>query len=609
MATVSKTYTENTNASYKATWVLSATGTDLAPTTNAFTVSLPTLSAKYTYSGKSYASVDVSYDVYINNINTYQRYWYYRGQQGDAGKMVATTSGSTYTLSPYSNNTTQTLYLSNYFTSSNPTVRTLPITIQEAYNGSTFLSSSNTSNADGSMFNCYQGGTAVALGTIGYLTLNAPPTATIGTPTYSNPQYAGLGAYTVTVTSASARYSGNIDSITLTIGNQTDVKTFSSTTVTNQTFAITPALAGTYTPTITIVDSRGQTTVKSLPQITVGQYSNPSTVFTVIRTDSSGIPDDEGEYGVASATFSYTDAVAGLLQPSVTVTDENGQSVTTTTTWYETWTSSTGVSSAVNWTNYNPDAPVTLYGLISGSFSPSETYTVTIVANDSEGGTSTPITQTLSTGFFTIDFQAGGKEIAFGAPANDTLTQTQENVGLFKCNMEASFRDNNNVVRMLFDFVYPVGSYYETSDTTFDPNITWGGTWTLETAGQVHVSAGTGYSVSGALSNTTDGGTTTHIHTTGNHTLTESQIPSHNHSIASNGVGMWIPNEGSNSRSRVASSSSGSIYCTSMSSSGKYTWQTTTANRGSGGAHNHGNTGDGSNMQPYIIVNRWHRTA
>ena len=27
------------------------------------------------------------------------------------------------------------------------------------------------------------------------------------------------------------------------------------------------------------------------------------------------------------------------------------------------------------------------------------------------------------------------------------------------------------------DMIYPVGSYYETSDTTFDPNTAWGGTW------------------------------------------------------------------------------------------------------------------------------------
>ena len=32
------------------------------------------------------------------------------------------------------------------------------------------------------------------------------------------------------------------------------------------------------------------------------------------------------------------------------------------------------------------------------------------------------------------------------------------------------------------DRFYPVGSYYETSDTTFDPNISWGGTWISEAA-------------------------------------------------------------------------------------------------------------------------------
>lgn len=43
------------------------------------------------------------------------------------------------------------------------------------------------------------------------------------------------------------------------------------------------------------------------------------------------------------------------------------------------------------------------------------------------------------------------------------------------------------------DFRYPVGSYYETSDANFDPNITWGGTWSLLSEGQVLLSAGTNY--------------------------------------------------------------------------------------------------------------------
>ena len=31
--------------------------------------------------------------------------------------------------------------------------------------------------------------------------------------------------------------------------------------------------------------------------------------------------------------------------------------------------------------------------------------------------------------------------------------------------------------------IYPVGSYYKTSDTTFDPNLEWPGTWTSSAQG------------------------------------------------------------------------------------------------------------------------------
>ena len=37
----------------------------------------------------------------------------------------------------------------------------------------------------------------------------------------------------------------------------------------------------------------------------------------------------------------------------------------------------------------------------------------------------------------------------------------------------------------LIDTFYPVGSYYENSDTKFDPNKAWGGTWE-KTAGRWH---------------------------------------------------------------------------------------------------------------------------
>lgn len=38
----------------------------------------------------------------------------------------------------------------------------------------------------------------------------------------------------------------------------------------------------------------------------------------------------------------------------------------------------------------------------------------------------------------------------------------------------------------ILDF-YPVGSYYETSDSNFDPNNSWGGTWVSETIKDVYV--------------------------------------------------------------------------------------------------------------------------
>ena len=155
----------------------------------------------------------------------------------------------------------------------------------------------------------------------------------------------------------------------------------------------------------------------------------------------------------------------------------------------------------------------------------------------------------------------------------------------------------------MIDFFYPVGSYYETSDITFNPNVAWGGTWSLETAGQVHVSAGTGYSVAGALTNESDGGATTSA--TGNHKLVENELPkisgrlnlrnygSSGGATAYNPTGHFSMAEASStSASLAASGSTGSRYVT-------YEF-------GGNGTHNHGSV---STMQPYIVVNRWHRTA
>lgn len=122
---------------------------------------------------------------------------------------------------------------------------------------------------------------------------------------------------------------------------------------------------------------------------------------------------------------------------------------------------------------------------------------------------------------------------------------------------------------------YPIGSYYETSNAEFDPNLAWGGTWVLETAGLVHIGAGTGYTL-GAT-----GGEATV-------TLTTNQIPSHQHSYP----------QQPNASYKVADSASSSAYFPNANATPT---QEQTSSTGGGQAHN--------NMQPYVVVNRWHRTA
>ena len=53
---------------------------------------------------------------------------------------------------------------------------------------------------------------------------------------------------------------------------------------------------------------------------------------------------------------------------------------------------------------------------------------------------------------------------------------------------QASYKINLIVERMneIWQVVYPVGSYYETSDNDFDPVKTWGGDWEEVSPGRWH---------------------------------------------------------------------------------------------------------------------------
>lgn len=101
-----------------------------------------------------------------------------------------------------------------------------------------------------------------------------------------------------------------------------------------------------------------------------------------------------------------------------------------------------------------------------------------------------------------------------------------------KINQEIS--DIKEQLNGLLDLFYPVGSYYETSNTSFNPNTSWGGTWVEESDGTVLVSECGGSSA----------GTARPVIKVGDkggeywHKLTVNEIPSHNHNLTERFM-MW----------------------------------------------------------------------
>lgn len=472
-------------------------------------------------------------------------------------------SGSTYTKNLTSNRSTttgngswsgdvsfqtgtQTFTTSTYFSSSNPTVRTITALLAvrsgiklKCYSGDITYSTSTESQQTLTNVN---------------ITLNVPPTFTSTQVSFDTAYvYTGLTHASVTVSDLTAYYGGSITDVTLQIGTATDSRS------SNGTLTVLLDTVGTFTPTVTATDSRGQTKTITLDPITVSGYNAPTVTFSADRTTSTGVPDDEGTYATMDCTFTFTDVVADLQAPSVVLTDENGTQTTPTVTWYSSRAADGTLSGSVTWANLSYGD--TVYGLAPG-LNTNYSYQISVRPRDTQG-TGTAIIQTVPSAFYTIDFLAGGHGIAFGAPASAA--------GFF-CNMAASFVDHNNVMRALFDFIHPVGSYYETSDSSFNPNTTWGGTWVLETEGQVHVSAGSNYTIGST------GGEATHV-------LTTQEMPSHDHSFKE----FWDTRIGSGNYSAHIACYSGN------------TAAGATNIAGGDQAHN--------NMQPYIVVNRWHRTA
>lgn len=78
----------------------------------------------------------------------------------------------------------------------------------------------------------------------------------------------------------------------------------------------------------------------------------------------------------------------------------------------------------------------------------------------------------------------------------------------------------------IIDKIYPVGSYFETSDESFDPNVSWGGYWIKDTGGLVTVSIGDNGAIGAGLPITNQ-----QISGLSQVQLTVDEMPAHNHTV------------------------------------------------------------------------------
>lgn len=148
---------------------------------------------------------------------------------------------------------------------------------------------------------------------------------------------------------------------------------------------------------------------------------------------------------------------------------------------------------------------------------------------------------------------------------------------------------------MLLDIFYPPGSYYETSDPDFDPNVRWGGIWELEDAGRVLQStqdaSKVGTNVDAGLPNLSGNFKLGWADKSGGGIITPNGNSANNNGVFSNyhsGDAFWV----------------GGSYATVSSDNYHANWMKFDASRANS------IYGNSDTVQPpATLVKRWHRTA
>ena len=375
-------------------------------------------------------------------------------------------------------------------------------------------------------------------------------------------------------TTANSSYGGSITTISSTI----DGVTYNGANFTTGVMAV----GGQRTFTITVYDSRGKSASKASPSINVYAYAIPNISTFNIKRDTSD----------------PTKAIATLKGGVYSLGGKNSKKFTVKLN---------GVTNTLTSTSESIDTTTTFTNVPTDN-------TLIATATITDSYTSVSQEAVLPTVAVTMDFLANGKGVAFGKVAetssllevewdarvnktlnvkgnttlDGTLTVKQGTTMSGSLSVTGNASLNSALIvggnvsitgsltvggKTLLNYIYPVGSIYMSVNSTSPANL-FGGTWE-RLKDRFLLGSGDTYS------NGVTGGAATH-------TLSVSEIPSHNHPY-----GVY---DASSTNSMAINHMA--AYCGKVNSVG---WGSHTLYTGGGSAHN--------NMPPYLAVYMWKRTA
>ncbi len=358
------------------------------------------------------------------------------------------------------------------------------------------------------------------------------------------------------VNTCSGAYSSSISTIKTTINGAT----YTGSTITTNAISA----SGTVSYTVTATDSRGRSVSKT-GSVSVTAYSTPTLSGEAYRCNSSYTRDDnEGTYG--QTKYSYN------------VTTLSNKNTLTFTIEYRvsggTWSTLKTISSGYSASN-------TLFNM-GNVLTATNTYEVRLGIKDFFTSTSYYV-MTVSPTYTLINFGANGKSIAFG--------QQSSNNGTMEVNMPISLKTD------ALNSIFPIGAVYLTFNNNNPANFL-GGTWVQ--FGQGRTLIGQGTNSDGTTSMTFNanaiGGEYKHV-------LSTAEMPSHIHEVNVGAMGYsgWSERKATSYGAVFLYGSSNYVVPNQTIKYSPVASFTDTNSNGFSQSHN--------NIEPYIVIFFWRRTA